>query len=97
MVNVVARRAENSVEIIVDDHGPGIRAENIERIFERFYTDRPDSEGFGNNSGLGLSISRQIVEAHRGTLVACNRKDDPADPEHISGARFVVTLPADAP
>ena len=97
VVNVVARRAENSVEIIVDDHGPGIRAENIERIFERFYTDRPDSEGFGNNSGLGLSISRQIVEAHRGTLVACNRKDDPADPEHISGARFVVTLPADAP
>jgi two-component system sensor histidine kinase ChvG len=95
LVNVAARRSAGNVEITVDDHGPGIRAENIERIFERFYTDRPDSEGFGNNSGLGLSISRQIVEAHHGTLVASNRKDDPADPERVTGARFVVSLPAE--
>ncbi|WP_292666741.1 sensor histidine kinase, partial [Mesorhizobium sp.] len=58
--------------ITVDDNGPGIRAENIDRIFERFYTDRPAGEAFGQNSGLGLSISRQIVEAHGGTLTAEN-------------------------
>ena len=78
------------VEVIVDDDGPGIRAEKIERIFERFYTDRPESEGFGNNSGLGLAISRQIVEAHRGTIVAENRK---AADGTIAGARFTVRLP----
>jgi two-component system sensor histidine kinase ChvG len=78
----------------VDDDGPGIRAEDVERIFERFYTDRPDGEGFGNNSGLGLSISRQIVEAHRGTITAENRRDT-ADPERVAGARFTVRLPAE--
>jgi len=78
--------------IIVDDNGPGIRAENIERIFERFYTDRPAGEAFGQNSGLGLSISRQIVEAHGGTLTAENIPG--AKPGSIRGARFVVSLPA---
>lgn len=78
------------VELVVDDDGPGIRAEKIERIFERFYTDRPESEGFGNNSGLGLAISRQIVEAHRGTIVAENRR---AADGSIAGARFTVRLP----
>lgn len=58
--------------IAVDDNGPGIRADSIDRIFERFYTDRPSGEAFGQNSGLGLSISRQIVEAHGGTLTAEN-------------------------
>jgi two-component system sensor histidine kinase ChvG len=79
--------------IAVEDNGPGIRADNIERIFERFYTDRPSSEAFGQNSGLGLSISRQIVEAHGGTLKAENIKDSEAG--EIRGARFSVTLPAD--
>ena len=83
------------IEVIVDDHGPGIRAEKLERVFERFYTDRPEGEGFGNNSGLGLSISKQIVEAHRGTITAINRKDDPVEPDRVTGARFVVSLPAD--
>jgi two-component system, OmpR family, sensor histidine kinase ChvG len=78
--------------IIVDDNGPGIRAENIERIFERFYTDRPAGEAFGQNSGLGLSISRQIVEAHGGTLTAENIQG--TKPGSIRGARFVVSLPA---
>jgi two-component system sensor histidine kinase ChvG len=96
VVEVAAHRTEGGIEIVVDDHGPGIRAENIERIFERFYTDRPEGESFGNNSGLGLSISRQIVEAHRGTLLAMNRTDDSADPARVTGARFVVTLPAEA-
>jgi two-component system sensor histidine kinase ChvG len=79
--------------ITVDDNGPGIRAEKIDRIFERFYTDRPASEAFGQNSGLGLSISRQIVEAHGGTLTAENIPG--TKPGEIKGARFVVTLPAE--
>ncbi len=77
-------------EIVVDDDGPGIPAHAFERIFERFYTDRPN-QSFGQNSGLGLSISRQIVEAHGGTIRAENR----VDPEgETLGARFVVFLPA---
>jgi two-component system sensor histidine kinase ChvG len=79
--------------LTVDDNGPGIRAENIERIFERFYTDRPAGEAFGQNSGLGLSISRQIVEAHGGTLTAENIPG--TKPGEIRGARFVVALPAE--
>ena len=79
--------------ITVEDNGPGIRVENIDRIFERFYTDRPSSEAFGQNSGLGLSISRQIVEAHGGTLTAENITG--TKPGDIKGARFIVTLPAE--
>jgi two-component system sensor histidine kinase ChvG len=79
----------DGVEIVVDDDGPGVPEEAIERIFERFYTDRPD-QGFGQNSGLGLSISRQIVEAHGGTVKATNRA---APSGGIAGARFVVWLP----
>ena len=80
--------------VTVDDNGPGIRADTIDRIFERFYTDRPAGEAFGQNSGLGLSISRQIVEAHGGTLTAENIPG--TKPGEIKGARFVVTLPAEA-
>ena len=84
------------VEVVVDDDGPGIPAHAFERIFERFYTDRPD-QGFGQNSGLGLSISRQIIEAHGGRIWAGNRTapapgDD--DPPRVLGARFTVWLPA---
>ncbi len=79
--------------VTIDDNGPGIRAENIDRIFERFYTDRPASEAFGQNSGLGLSISRQIIEAHNGTLTAENIPG--TKPGEVKGARFVVTLPAE--
>ena len=71
-VRITARRLRNAVEITVDDDGPGIQPEAMERIFERFYTDRPH-QGFGQNSGLGLSISRQIVEAHGGRIRAENR------------------------
>jgi two-component system sensor histidine kinase ChvG len=65
----------------------------IERVFERFYTDRPDGEDFGQNSGLGLSISRQIIEAHGGTLTAENIPGDEAD--SWQGARFIIELPAE--
>ncbi len=82
-------QAAEGFEIIVDDDGPGVPEPVFERIFERFYTDRPD-QGFGQNSGLGLSISRQIVEAHGGTIRALNRGDQP---NGAGGARFVVWLP----
>ncbi|MGO8373655.1 stimulus-sensing domain-containing protein [Rhizobium ruizarguesonis] len=75
----------------IEDNGPGIQAENIDRIFERFYTDRPEAEGFGQNSGLGLSISRQIAEAHGGSLRAENIID--AEGGHVLGARFILALP----
>jgi len=78
----------------IEDNGPGIQAEDIDRIFERFYTDRPEAEDFGQNSGLGLSISRQIAEAHGGSLRAENIIDtDNAAPV---GARFILSLPAEA-
>ncbi len=86
------------VEIVVDDDGPGIPAHAFERIFERFYTDRP-GQGFGQNSGLGLSISRQIIEAHGGRIWAANRiepadgADDEVDDPRVLGARFTVWLP----
>ena len=76
--------------ITIEDNGPGIRAEKIDRIFERFYTDRPQGEAFGQNSGLGLSISRQIVQAHGGTITAENVILEDGT---ISGARFTVLLP----
>ena len=92
--SITARRLRSAVEITVDDDGPGIQPEAIERIFERFYTDRPH-QGFGQNSGLGLSISRQIVEAHGGRIRAENRVDVREEPGgKVLGARFVVRLPA---
>jgi two-component system sensor histidine kinase ChvG len=99
-------RERDGFEIIVDDDGPGIPQGAFERVFERFYTDRPE-QGFGQNSGLGLSISRQIVEAHGGRIRALNRTvsepegtdEPPADrdcaAEVILGARFVMWLPAE--
>ena len=92
-ITISLARAGKFNIVTVDDNGPGIRAENIDRIFERFYTDRPAGEAFGQNSGLGLSISRQIVEAHGGTLTAENIPG--TKPGEIKGARFVVTLPAE--
>lgn len=86
-------RSGRHIILTIDDNGPGIRADNIDRIFERFYTDRPATEAFGQNSGLGLSISRQIVEAHGGTLTAENIPG--TKPGEVRGARFVVTLPAE--
>nr|WP_085978180.1 sensor histidine kinase [Rhodopseudomonas palustris] len=94
-VQIVCRRRKTEIEIVVDDEGPGIRDDAFDKIFERFYTDRPH-QGFGQNSGLGLSISRQIVEAHGGKIRAENRpgpRDAEGEPT-IAGARFVVRLPS---
>lgn len=93
-VRVTCRRRDKELEITVEDDGPGIRPDALEKIFQRFYTDRPD-QGFGQNSGLGLSISKQIVEAHGGRIWAENRLGpDTGDGPVVQGARFVVRLPA---
>jgi two-component system sensor histidine kinase ChvG len=94
-VRVTARRLKNQIEIIVDDDGPGIPAEAMEKIFERFYTHRPH-QPFGQNSGLGLSISKHIVEAHGGRIRAENRQRAAVAGETpvVIGARFIVRLPA---
>ena len=93
-VRITCRRLKDQVEVLVDDDGPGIRPEALEKIFERFYTDRPE-QGFGQNSGLGLSISKQIIEAHGGTIRVENRTSvaGSLDNPHILGARFIVRLP----
>ena len=84
------RETGGMVELSVEDEGPGIPDGNLEHVFDRFYSERPAGEKFGRHSGLGLSISRQIVEALRGRISAENRRD--AD-GRILGARFVVRLP----
>jgi len=78
------------VLITFDDDGPGIPDENLETVFQRFYTSRPKGTRFGRNSGLGLSISRQIVEAHHGRIWAENRRDATGQ---TAGARFSILLP----
>ncbi|OWO96657.1 histidine kinase [Rhizobium esperanzae] len=92
-ITVRLMRTRSRCVTTIEDNGPGIQAENIDRIFERFYTDRPESEGFGQNSGLGLSISRQIAEAHGGSLRAENITD--VDSGQVLGARFILALPLD--
>lgn len=87
-VTIKLSQNQNKILMVIEDNGPGIQAENLDRVFERFYTDRAEQDGFGQNSGLGLSITRQIVEAHGGKIIAENRRDGK------NGARFIVILPA---
>jgi two-component system sensor histidine kinase ChvG len=89
-IRLAAREAGGMVEISVDDDGPGIPQAKLEHIFDRFYSERPQGEHFGQHSGLGLSISRQIVEALKGGIVAENRRDAAG---RVLGARFLVRLP----
>ncbi len=84
------RETGGMVELSVEDEGPGIAESNLEHVFDRFYSERPVGESFGRHSGLGLSISRQIVEALRGRISAENRRDPDG---RVLGARFVVRLP----
>ncbi|UWQ75083.1 sensor histidine kinase [Leisingera sp. M658] len=92
-IRVWARRRANRVLIVVEDTGPGIPDQALSKIFKRFYSQRP-VEHFGNNSGLGLAISKQIVEAHGGVIWAENIRPTEADvTSEPLGARFVVGLP----
>jgi two-component system sensor histidine kinase ChvG len=93
-VRIVLRREGGQVLTMIEDDGPGIPPENLEMIFERFYTSRPKESkkvGGAGNSGLGLSIARQIILAHNGTLWAENRTGERGE---ILGARFTIALPA---
>jgi len=85
------QRGADAVIVTIDDMGPGIPEAKLVAIFDRFYSERPAGEKFGTHSGLGLSISKQIVEAHRGAIRAENRRGEDG---RILGARFVVRLPA---
>ena len=87
---LAATQRGSVIEVTVEDEGPGIPDAKLESIFDRFYSERPHGEHFGQHSGLGLSISRQIVEALRGTIAAENRRDETG---RITGARFTVRLP----
>lgn len=92
-IRVWARQRENRVLVVVEDTGPGIPEEALTKIFNRFYSQRPEQQ-FGNNSGLGLAISKQIVEAHGGVIWAENIRPTDADvTSDPLGARFVVGLP----
>ena len=91
IIRVTASRDNGQIIVIIDDDGPGLPPGKEEAIFDRFYTQRPDSEKFGTHSGLGLSISRQIIAAHDGQLIAANRIG--AD-NKVEGAQFTVRLPA---
>ena len=90
-IQLSLRRDGANVELAVEDEGPGIQPGREEMIFERFHTQRPGGEGFGQHSGLGLSICRQITDAHAGTIMAENRRDEF---DTVRGARFIVRLPA---
>jgi two-component system sensor histidine kinase ChvG len=92
-IRVWARRRENRVLVVVEDTGPGIPDQALTKVFKRFYSERPEGQ-FGNNSGLGLAISKQIVEAHGGVIWAENIRPTDADiTSEPLGARFVVGLP----
>lgn len=97
-VRVAVRRDETDaahpLHVTIEDDGPGIPPDNLETVFQRFYTSRPKGTAFGANSGLGLSIVRQIVEAHGGTVAASNRTGSDGE---VGGARFEVALPSAGP
>ncbi|MBR45187.1 MAG: histidine kinase, partial [Rhodospirillaceae bacterium] len=86
-ITIRVAREDGVIRIDFDDEGPGIAEERREAIFDRFHTLRPESEPFGAHSGLGLSISRQIIDAHGGTIQCTSRAGE-------SGARFTIRLPA---
>ena len=91
-IRLTARHDGRAVLVVIEDQGPGIPDEKLTAIFDRFYTERPRGEKFGTHSGLGLSISKQIVEAHRGMIWAENRKDASGAG---TGARFCIRLPSE--
>jgi two-component system sensor histidine kinase ChvG len=91
-VRVWCRLRGNRILAVVEDTGPGIPENSLKEIFRRFYSQRPTQE-FGNHSGLGLAISKQIVEAHGGTIWAENIRKGDAEQGPVLGARFIVGFP----
>jgi len=93
-VTVMAKKDGKRVVFTVEDEGPGIPEDNLETVFERFYTQRPKGASFGSHSGLGLAICRQIITAHRGKIFAENRVDSAGE---IIGAKFTIDVPRQRP
>lgn len=89
-ISVRLEKLHDNLLVTVEDEGPGIPDNKLEAIFDRFYSERPESEAFGKHSGLGLAISQQIIEAHHGKIRAENRKNPDGT---AKGARFTITLP----
>ncbi|MEN3953338.1 sensor histidine kinase [Iodidimonas sp. SYSU 1G8] len=94
LITITVRRNRDTIFIYVDDEGPGIPEERVEEIFQRFYSERPETEAFGSHSGLGLNICRQIVAVHDGSIRAENRYSPEGPVGPSMGARFTITLPA---
>jgi len=90
-IRIALSRHDNWINVTIDDDGPGIPNGKEAAIFDRFYTNRPEGEKFGTHSGLGLSISKQIIDVHDGEINASNRRDGNGG---VRGARFVIRLPA---
>lgn len=88
LIEVQATRIDDVVSVRVMDHGPGVPEGEREEIFHRFHSVRPADEDFGQHSGLGLAISRSIIQAHQGSLTVCDREDGG------KGACFRIELPA---
>jgi two-component system sensor histidine kinase ChvG len=93
-IHIVARKADNRVRIEIRDEGPGIGEEKLEAIFDRFYTERPETEGFGTHSGLGLNICKQIINVHSGEIWAENLFEAGDLDRNRIGASFVISLPS---
>lgn len=92
LISLRAERQDDEIVLSVSDEGPGVPEGKLEAIFDRFYTERPKSEKFGTHSGLGLSISKQIIEAHGGDISAQNRYSGSGE---VAGTRFRIVLPAE--
>ncbi len=88
-IKILATVQGRRVSVAIEDEGPGIPEKQLDNIFKRFYSERPEHEKYGQHSGLGLSICKQIINAHNGIIYAENRKDRDGK---IIGARFVVVL-----
>lgn len=92
LISLRAERQDDQIVLSVSDEGPGVPDGKLDAIFDRFYTERPKSEKFGTHSGLGLSISKQIIEAHGGKIFAQNRYSGSGE---VAGTRFTIRLPAE--
>ena len=88
-IEILLKSKKNNIFIEINDYGPGIRINNFNKIFDRFYTERPSNENFGEHSGLGLSIAKQIIDVHKGTINVENRINKNKE---INGAKFIITL-----
>ena len=88
-IEIYLRSMKNILSVEISDFGPGITVSNFNKIFERFYTERPNEEKFGEHSGLGLSIVKQILDVHKGFIKAENRF---GNNKKVIGAKFIITL-----